>query len=120
MKKTKLVDLSLESLQIQFFEDSALIDLHIKKLHVAKRINLYVELLGQLQSFIEDDERAIKLGQALREDLKNRSFNQLKILEQLNIREGVHVGVTLGTAVLKLNQNNEVVSSETEEDLGLD
>ena len=120
LRKTKLVDLSLESLQIQFFEDTLFIDLHIKKLHVAKRINLYVELLAQLQSFIEDSERAVKLGQALREDLKNRNFNELKLLKQLNIKEGVSLGATLGSAVLNANKNNDIVSSQTEEDLGLE
>ena len=121
LKKTKLVDLSLESLTLDFTEHSVFISLHVKKLHVANHINLYVELLSQLQSFMEDSERAINLGQSLREDLKNRELNKLNLLKQLSLREGAALSMTLGSALINNNENKDlVVSTQIEEDLGLE
>ena len=123
-KQTKLVDYFIESIQIQVFEEQMLFYFHLKKLHVKKRINLYVDLMSQFQSFIEDDTRAVPLAQSLRKDLQEREINISSFLLQLNRGEIFILGWNLGKTIITGSDNEKTrlkpIDSQTEEELGLD
>ena len=69
--KTQLVDYFFESIHIQFFEERILGYVHLKKLHVSKRVKLYVGLADRLQIIIENETIAKKLGRALRASISD-------------------------------------------------
>ena len=123
-RETKLIDYSLESLQIEVFEERILFNFQIKKLHVKKRINLYVDLMSQFQSFIEDETRAVVLAQSLRKDLQEREINLSSFLFQLNTKEMLNLGWAVGKNIITgsedKNKSTQFIPSEIEEGLGLD
>ena len=122
-RETELTDYSFESIKLEFFEDEIVIYLHLKKLHVAKRARLYVELASLLQDLIEDEERGIGLAQSLREALNNNSLNGSELIGHIKGTELVNLGWTAGNSLIRgdvESEENSPVDSELEEELGLD
>lgn len=114
-RETQLTDYSLQKLRLEFFEDSLVVSLHLRKLHVASRARLYVELMSGLQNFIEDEERGIGLAQSLREALSNKDLSREDFTQHIYYREILGIGVTAGTRLI-IGEG----STEAEEELGLE
>ena len=122
LKRTQLIDYSFESIRLEFLEDQIFAEIHLKKLHVVKRIKLYLELASLLQDFIEDEERGVGLAQSLREALKNRSLSRGELISHISSGELINLGWTAGVSLIRGDDSPEPVPVETdiEEELGLD
>ena len=105
---TELTDYSLETFQLEFFEDEILVYLHVRKLHVFKRVKLLMEYLSSLQTYVfEDEKKGIKLAENLRQAVSDRSLSRTELLQ---------LGATAVTPPWMLTDT----ITEVEEDLGLD
>ena len=122
-RETELTDYSFETIKLEFFEDEIVIYFHLKKLHVAKRAKLYVELASHLQDLIEDEERGVGLAQSLREALSNKSLSRMELIGHISNKELINIGWTVGSSLIRSDVESEkssLVDSELEEELGLD
>ena len=122
-RETGLTDYSFETIKLEFFEDEIVIYLHLKKLHVAKRARLYIELAGLLQDLIEDEKRGIGLARSLREALSNKSLSRTELIRHIRNKELINIGWTVGNSLIKGDVESEEstpIDSELEEELGLE
>ena len=119
---TELTDYSLETFQLEFFEDEVLIYLHIRKLQiVSQKVKDYMEYTNRLvQNLIENEGIVIELAQELRQALRDRRsltvFNIAGIVVKhtpiTDLAGGAVEGVKKGVI--------DFLDRDEEEELGLD
>lgn len=116
LRESKLIDYSLNSVEVQMDNSEIQFSAHLVKLHVISSINKYMELASSLTSIIESRDNGAEIGRAIRDGqgmTRGQLFGQASTLDQAS------AGLTGIMLYFGRTQNSEPATEE-EQDLGLD
>jgi hypothetical protein len=116
LKESKLIDYSLNSVEVQMDNTEIQFSAHLVKLHVINSINRYMELASPLTSIIKSRENGASIGAAIRDGqgmTRGELFGQASTLDQAS-------ALLTGGLIKFWGTQNTEPATEEEQDLGLD
>lgn len=119
LKESKLIDYSLNSVDVHMDDKEIQFSAHVVKLHVVSSINKYMELASSLTSIIESRENGATIGKAIRD---GQAMSRREIFGQASALDKASAALTGGMMSIFGSKNPEPVQQPAAggRDLGLD